>query len=270
VSSASSSQWIYGTYIVQLRASAGGLTAEDIDFLHFTSGYTNMGTSLTSSECPSPASGPNTVNVCLSQTNPKNSLLYTYQDPNTTGKFDYDSGHLENHASLHGGLGDVPNAELGTTIGRELGGNINFIYTEPLMSGGIYTNASVYAQVLRNILSGTLAMHDSLGANPVCTRSSAPGCNAVFSPLPEDWHYSMAHWMEDDPSTNGDGAFSSAGAFGFYPWIDSSKTYYGIISRQSAQVGNGEQSGYASAQCGRLIRRAWVTGAEQIGQIPEK
>ena len=38
--------------------------------------------------------------------------------------------------------------------------------------------------------------------------------------------------MEDDPAVHGDGAFSSPGAFGFYPWIDSSKSYYGIISRQ--------------------------------------
>jgi hypothetical protein len=28
----------------------------------------------------------------------------------------------------------------------------------------------------------------------------------------------------------GDGAFSSPGAYGFYPWISTDKHYYGIIS----------------------------------------
>lgn len=268
VSIASASKWVYGTYIVQVRGSAAALTANDVDFMHFTSGYTNMGTTLSSSECPDPASGVNTVNVCLSQKNPQNGLLYTYRNPATRGKFDYDSGHLENHASLYGGLGDTPVLLLGPKLGQELGADIDFLYTEPLMSGGIYMSGAVYAQILRNILSGALAMHDALGTNAVCTRPSAPGCNAAFSPIPEGWHYSITHWVEDDPDTAGDGAFSSPGAFGFYPWIDATKTYYGILSREAAQVGGGEQSGYASAQCGRLIRRAWVSGVEQTGALP--
>jgi hypothetical protein len=74
--------------------------------------------------------------------------------------------------------------------------------------------------------------------------------------------------VEDDPTTNGDGAFSSPGAFGFYPWIEASKNYYGVISRQAGS-GNGEQEGYASAQCGRLIRHAWDPGAQQTGAIPQ-
>ncbi len=57
----------------------------------------------------------------------------------------------------------------------------------------------------------------------------------------------------------GDGAFSSAGAFGFYPWIDSGKTYYGVVARQVFA----QNAGYDSARCGRLIRKAWITGAVQ-------
>ena len=60
--------------------------------------------------------------------------------------------------------------------------------------------------------------------------------------------------METDP-TVGDGAFSSAGAFGFYPWIDATRSWYGVLARQTA-AGSGNES----AQCGRLIRKAWVTG----------
>ena len=65
--------------------------------------------------------------------------------------------------------------------------------------------------------------------------------------------------LEDDPAI-GDGAYSSAGAFGFYPWIDASRTWYGIVAR-AAVDDNG--MGFASAQCGRLIRKAWVVGLAQ-------
>jgi len=269
VSIASASKWVYGTYIVQVRGSAAALTAQDIPFLNFTSGYTNMTTSLTSSDCPPPASGADTVNACLTQINPANGQPFSFQVPNTIGFFDYNSGHLENHASQLGGLGDTANSDLGTVVGQELGANIDFIYTEPLIAGGIYTSASVYAQILQGILSGALAMHDALDTGAVCTQPSAPGCNAVFSPIPEAWHYSIAHWIEDDPSTHGDGAFSSPGAFGFYPWIEASKAYYGLVSREAPPAGvSGEQQGYASVKCGRLIRHAWDTGAEQTGNIP--
>ena len=94
-----------------------------------------------------------------------------------------------------------------------------------------------------------------LGTTPVCTNRS--NCSsALFSPVPtsESWHYSIGHWVEDDPKI-GDGAFSSAGAFGFYPWIDAGKTSYGVIGRMAA-----EGSGFDSAKCGRLIRKAWATG----------
>jgi len=81
---------------------------------------------------------------------------------------------------------------------------------------------------------------------------------ALFAPIPpsESWHYSVAHWVEDDPKV-GDGAFSSPGAFGFYPWIDASKSYYGVVARAAP---NGA---WASVQCGRLIRKAWLVGKSQ-------
>ena len=70
------------------------------------------------------------------------------------------------------------------------------------------------------------------------------------------WHYSIGQWVEDDP-VSGDGAFSSPGAFGFYPWVDAGKSWYGIVARS---VTNGY---YESAQCGGLICKAWLTGVAQ-------
>jgi hypothetical protein len=261
---ASASKWIYGTYITQLRGSAANLTAQDITFLTMTSGYTNMGTDLSTATCPNTNGVPDTVNTCLTLTNAQG-VSFSAQTPANIGIFYYDSGHMENHASQHGGLGDILNPDLGPTIGGLLDPSVNIVYTQPLMAGGIFTNASDYAVILRDILAGTLFMHDALGTNPVCTNKS-PTCNAGFSPIPENWHYSIGHWVEDDPATNGDGAFSSPGAFGFDPWIDHTKTYYGLISREDT---TGIQSGYQSAKCVRLIRQAWVTGVEQSGTIPQ-
>ena len=74
--------------------------------------------------------------------------------------------------------------------------------------------------------------------------------------LSESWHYSVGHWVEDDPVV-GDGAYSSAGLFGFYPWIDASKTYYGIVGRV---IPDGAMD---SVECGRIIRKAWLSGISQ-------
>jgi hypothetical protein len=253
---ASASKWIYGTYVTQLRGSTGGLTSQDADFLHFTSGYTNMGDS-SGPVCPKSLS-PDDVNECLTLTNPQG-ILFSARDPTTVGRFYYDSGHMENHASRLTSLGTVQVDSLGQTMAGLLGSGVDIAFGEPLISGGIFMNAQDYALVLRRILDGSLFMHDALGTNPVCTQKAQP-CNAAFSPIPVAWHYSIGHWVEDDAA--GDGAFSSPGAFGFYPWIDANKTFYGIVSRAQSPE-QGEQHGYASAQCGRLIRRAWLTGIEQ-------
>ena len=260
---ASASKWIYSTYVTQMRGSAASLTSQDVNFLHFTSGYTNMVDDTTGSTCPK-TTGTDSVNQCLTQSNSAGAL-YSAQDPATVGKFDYNGGHMENHASQLTSLGPVVVGVLGQTMAAILGSGTTIEYTEPLMSGGIYMTGNNYALILRHILDGSFAMHDALGTHAVCTRPSA-NCDAVFSPILEAWHYSIGHWVEDDPNT-GDGTFSSPGAFGFYPWIESTKTYYGIISR-AQPTGTGEQQGYASVQCGRLIRRAWMTGVEQTGPVP--
>jgi hypothetical protein len=262
---ASSSKWLYGAYILQVRGAVDNLTAEDIDFLHMTSGYTNMGGDGTpAGTCPS-SDNPDSINVCLTLVNPANEQPYSYQDPTTIGYFDYDAGHFENHASQFSGIGDVPNNSLGPVISSQLGAGVLFSYSQPLLAGGVYTTPKTYALVLRHILDGSLVMHDALGINAVCTQASA-SCIALNSPIPEAWHFSMAHWVEDDPATHGDGAFSAPGAQGFYPWIEASKMYYGMVARATTK-GSAEQ-GIASVQCGRLIRRAWDTGVQQKGTIP--
>jgi hypothetical protein len=233
---ASSSKWIYSAYV--LERQAGAPTANDVRFLTFVSGYA----SFRSLSCTTAA----TVDACLDA---GNNGQYT---PASDGRFDYGGGHMQRHAHDLG-LGGLGNAGLASEVQSQIG-DFGFIYSEPQPAGGVFTTADAYSAFLRKVLAGNLKIAAKLGSQKVCT-NPATCATADYTPIPaaESWHYSLGHWVEDDPVV-GDGAFSSAGAFGFYPWIDASKTWYGVIARMNLQ------GGYESARCGRLIRKAWVTG----------
>ncbi len=242
---ASASKWIYGAYVAERRG--GALTDDDIRFLSFRSGYTNF----TLGGCDN----LDTVAECVARAT---NGVFTAAH---VGKFAYDGGHMQKHASLPApgmNLGPMANAALALEIRRVLGTDIGLTYTQPQLAGGIRSTAADYARFLRKILNDQLRIAGLLGSNATCTNPLT--CRtAINSPIDGglDWQYSMGHWVEDDP-LSGDGAFSSAGAFGFYPWINASKTLYGVIARVGL-AGGGE----ASAQCGGRIRKAWVTGVAQ-------
>jgi hypothetical protein len=239
---ASASKWLYGAYVVERRGAAG-LSGSDIKFLNFRSGYTSF------TSC-SPAQ---TVGSCVAAST---NGLYTVA---TDGKFLYDGGHMQVHASLIG-LDALDNGTLATEIKTQLGSDVDISYTQPQLAGGVRTNADNYARYLRKLLGGQLRMGAALGSNAVCTNPTT--CStALGTPIPsnESWQYSVGHWVESDPLV-GDGAFSSAGAFGFYPWVDAGKRYYGVVARQDFLSAT---SGIDSARCGRLIRKAWLSGVAQ-------
>ena len=241
---ASASKGIYAAYVAQMRA--GPLTIEDIKFLTFRSGYTSF------SACQQGQS----VDECVAFAD--NGLYH----PATDGMFSYGGGHMEKHASLIG-LGPLHSDALATEVRAKIGNDIALIYTQPQLAGGIFTTADDYALFLRRLLDNQLRLGSMLGTHAVCT-NPATCAQARNTPVPttESWNYSLGHWVEVDPMV-GDGAFSSAGAFGFYPWIDASKTWYGIVARKQVMSGQDpDQSlgeGYRSTMCGRLIRKAWIT-----------
>ena len=181
------------------------------------------------------------------------------------GKFFYNGGHFQKSAAIDMGLSGDNNAALQTAIALQIGQDIPFSYNSPQLAGGAQTTANGYAIFLRKILNNQLKIHDLLGSNAVCTNPSTCA-TAVYSPVNdpsspvknESWHYSLAHWVEDDPMV-GDGAYSSTGAFGFYPWINKDKTNYGVLARYST----GAQAYVESLRCGRLIRKAWFSGQQQ-------
>ena len=177
--------------------------------------------------------------------------------PADDGEFAYGGGHMEKHASLNG-LGGLNSAGLASEIRSQVGTEIALNYVEPQLAGGISMTASDYATLLRKIVRGDLKMHDALGTHAVCTNpATCATAESTPSPPGESWHYSVGHWVEDDP-TVGDGAFSSPGAFGFYPWIDRSQDE---LRRPGARYDLG--GAITSVYCGRLIRKAWTTATPQ-------
>ena len=240
---ASASKWFYGAYVTQ--ALGGSLTADDIRFLTFTSGHVTFNT----------CAQTDTVGSCaVSGSNG----AYT---PAAAGKFVYAGSHMQTHAANFIGLGALANAGLASTITNSLGLSAytaDFRYTQPQLAGGINTSANTYTAFLRKLLDRSLIAGMQLNANAVCTNSQT--CTAaLYSPFPatESPNYSIGHWVED--TLVGDGAYSSAGAFGFYPWIEPTKANYDVLAR----VDVGANSGAESLPCGRKLRLAWATGLVQ-------
>ncbi|MFY9512262.1 MAG: hypothetical protein WAQ05_14930, partial [Rubrivivax sp.] len=235
---ASASKWVYGAYVAQVRG--GVLSAEDQRFLSLRAGYVSLaGCDVTQ-----------TVDGCLAS---KANGAYTAA---SDGKFDYNGGHLQKHASLMMGLGALNSQALTAAVQAQIGTDVALQYTRAQPAGGLNMSADAYARMLRKMLGGELLIGQLLGSGAVCTNPISCGYGqALYTPTPagESWHYTAGHWVEDDPLV-GDGAFSSGGAFGFYPWIDATKTSYGIVARSASNGGT------PSALCGRLIRKAWASG----------
>lgn len=117
-------------------------------------------------------------------------------------------------------------------------------------------------------------MHDLLGTSARCTNDTDLSCSTTIAPplsngnpIPHDvyWDYSIGHWVESDPDhpaqANADGSYSSAGSRGFYPWIDSTRTWYGLVARDAHR--DNVDEGWNSFLCGAKIRLAWMTATHQ-------
>jgi len=240
LSIASASKMVFGAYVIQKEQ--GKIDTATAKFLHMTSGYV----SLRALSCGRAVS---TVKECFEQ---GDNSRYVAEDDN---HFFYNGGHFQKWGVDHG-LGSLDRQGLADEYRRVLGSDIPFQFGVLQFAGGLRISAGGFAIFLQKVVGGQLLFKNFLGVDPVCTLpQSCPG-QALRSPVRAAWHYSYAHWVEDAPG--GDGAFSSPGAFGFYPWIDSSKTYYGIVSR-AGRARDGEGAGYASALCGHEIRRAFFS-----------
>lgn len=223
---ASATKMLSAAFLIE----AGAPTAAEVPFLNFTSGFISFqscGSALTVGECA----------------NADSNAVFT---PAAVGRFSYGGGHLQQLA-MQRGMGSWTNETLSSEYSRVLGITVSF--TNPQLAGGASTSATEYARFMRRVMSNQLQLGQWLGSSAVCTLPSV--CStALNSPSQKALNYSLGHWVESDL----DGAFSSAGAFGFYPWIARNRSLYGIVARQSLP-GSGEPS----LDCGRAIRSAWTT-----------
>lgn len=273
---ASASKWLFGAYALQREGynnisqqfvTIDGRKITKKSFLNFTSGYDNERRRLCKNH---------SVGDCVSRKGEQ-------FNAESANHFSYDAGHMQTYAVQGLGLADHVDNDaksqqplLSTEIMRFIGQYSTLAYQSPNVAGGAAMSPRDYAQFLQKILNNELVISQYLGADAVCAweDSTAKTCNAIQTPITgkgkgihwakEQWHYSYGHWVETDPNV-GDGAFSSPGAFGFYPWINANKTLYGIVARNEPMI---KRPALASVACGRLLRKAWETGQEQKRLTP--
>jgi len=241
---ASASKWVFGAYMVEREH--GKLTPAQIEALTMRSGYDALN--------PLLCNRNDTVQSCFQRG--RNGTL----TPGHVGRFSYNGGH-DQKLLMDLGMGNADAAalsdELDHTLGmRDADKPLGIRYLAPEPAGGMIATPAAYGQFLRRLMRGEYLLGKTLGQHAVCTEpGSCP--TAVSTPAAQPWHYALNYWIEDQPG--GDGAYSSPGAFGFYPWITADKRHYGMLVREIL----GSRAYVRSAACGALIRRAFAEGRPQ-------
>lgn len=239
ISIASASKFVWGAYVLEKIGKNRQPDDSTVQALTMRAGFTGFN--------PIACLLSRTVEACA--TSRSNALLAQ----SDVGHFSYGGGH-DQRLAVDLGLGRLSAGELTREVRSYLGNDLGLAYKKPQPAGGMEGSPADYAGFLRKIINGQLRMHDFLGTHAVCTLPGrCPG--ALLSPVKEDWHYSLNHWVEDDPRT-GDGSFSSPGLQGFYPWISADKKTYGIVAREVLRA----NAYWASVECGRDIRKAYFSG----------
>lgn len=248
---ASSSKWPFGAYVLERY---NGLPPTLIQYgLQMLTGYNSFDQLL----CMTTPTVAGCFNVVGNHT----------QDPNAVGIYFYNGAndqYIASDATLLG-LGSYTTAQLTAEVQGQLGITLDYQY--PAIAGGMEGSAAEYALFLQKLMrspaDGGLVMHDYLGTHTVATQpcpANESGCSPAGT-VP--WHYSFNYWIEDSTTSGtlpsgsvvapGDGAFNSAGAYGFYPWISADMTNYGIVARRSL-IGTAYER---SVVCGQAIRYAY-------------
>lgn len=232
---ASASKWMWGAYVAERQG--GALSSGDVAALTMSTGYHGE----------NPLNCRGTVAECRDKG----------FDSALVGKFHYDSAHSQ-HQAVEMGLGGLDGPGLANEMRRLLGSDLAFTMRSPQPAGGVIMAPSAYGVFLRKLTAGQLRLSGLLASHAVCT---LPGTcpTAIKSPFDRNWHYSLHHWVED--AAGDDNAVSSAGAFGFYPWISGDRATWGLLARHDVA----KHAGRASAACGALMRKAWFAAAPQTG-----
>jgi hypothetical protein len=224
-------KWLFAAYVAERRQ--GHLGANDVAALNMTSGYSHLNVvacrgASTVADCPSP--GPN---------------------PQHVGRFYYNNGHAQ-HLAVELGLGALEPRALAAEVNGLLRLSAPLVFDSPQI-GSAQLSPAAYGDFLRALIDNRSALSPLLGSHATCTLC----LNGLYSPGPKPWSYGLGHWVEDGPGD--DGALSSPGLFGFYPWISADHTSWGVLARNHLS----KDAWWASARCGALMRRAWLTARAQ-------
>lgn len=117
--------------------------------------------------------------------------------------------------------------------------------TNPLVAGGLRMTMNEYARVLRVVFDkgqwqgmtlAPAALFDEQGRQPypdVVIGASPAEANGF------DMKYGLTAWLECPTPATGCARLSSAGAFGFTPWIDREAGYYAMLGMETASTQDG-------------------------------
>jgi len=154
--------------------------------------------------------------------------------------FNYGNEHMQIAAlAMVGREGKSVDAIMRERLLAPLGVSAETRYTlgagdNPTYSGGMRSTGEDYARVLTAILRGDIFVNragfltDRVGSRAMATVPPAISGNALA------WRYGWGFWKECDGPTylaacDSAPVISSAGAFGFTPWIDFDKGYWAIL-----------------------------------------
>ncbi|MEM6925726.1 MAG: serine hydrolase domain-containing protein [Myxococcota bacterium] len=173
--------------------------------------------------------------------------------PGTT--FDYGSTHQQ----LAGRIVELAQgADWATAFQRTLKSPLgltdpDFVYvtlpqqaigTHPLVAGGLRATMAEYATLLMLVLDrGRLPSGEPWIAEASIDRLfDNPWAGATMLTWPMDtygfdYHYGFGTWLECPGPVPTCDVMSSPGAFGFTPWVDRARDYFGILAMESAGPG---------------------------------
>lgn len=108
----------------------------------------------------------------------------------------------------------------------------------PLVAGGLRASAREYARMLA--LAYQLGRYDGVTIGSAAlllaqAREPYPGVTIGASPavnLGQSFRYGLSAWLECNSPAAGCAVISSAGAFGFTPWLDRDARYYATIAME--------------------------------------
>ncbi|MEM1437366.1 MAG: serine hydrolase domain-containing protein [Pseudomonadota bacterium] len=137
--------------------------------------------------------------------------------------------------------------------------NTGFEGDNPKASGGANSTTNEYAEFIRAQLRGDLLPAGLLQLT--AERTAALGLMsrpAAVEGATRDWQYGLGVWRECnrpewDAVCEAATLVSSAGAFGWYPWLDVDRGYYAVLGR-NASVGFGRNPAADSVNLGARLQ----------------